>query len=115
MQRRRLHRYQTALAICVLLGFAFVPSTQASHWHECMGETVTMRGSVMVDVIQGTHRRDVIVGQGGGDTIYGNGGNDIICGNKGDDTIIGGDGTDRAAGGGGTDFCSAERRRSCES
>lgn len=65
----------------------------------CFGETATIVGTALNNVINGTAGRDVIVGLGGADTINGLGGNDLICGGDGPDVINGGDGADRIDGG----------------
>jgi Ca2+-binding RTX toxin-like protein len=69
----------------------------------CFGETPTIVGTSLNNVINGTAGRDVIVGLGGADTINGLGGDDLICGGDGPDIVNGGDGADRIDGGAGND------------
>ena len=91
----------------------------------CRGETATIVGTALNNVINGTNGRDVVVALGGADTVYGRGGDDVICGGDGPDTLEGGDGDDYLDGGAsndslrgdsGRDTCvSGEvRRSSCE-
>ena len=65
----------------------------------CNGQTPTIVGTALNNVINGTAGRDVIQAMGGADTVNGLGGDDVICGHDGPDTIYGGDGKDWIDGG----------------
>jgi len=80
---------------------------------ECLGRRVTILGTPLSDVLEGTAGADVIAGLGGDDTIRGKNGNDVICPGPGDDRVDGGrgldnieasDGDDILDGGPGADF-----------
>jgi len=70
---------------------------------DCLGETPTIWGTPLNDVLVGTPANDVIVGREGNDTIQGVDGHDILCGNDGDDIIEGGWGSDQISGAAGKD------------
>lgn len=98
----------------------------------CNGKVVTIAGTPIDDVVNGTRTRDVVSTGDGEDSITSKGGRDLVCagddadtlklgkgrdrgyGEDGNDTINGGLGKDRADGGAGTDTCSAERKVACE-
>jgi hypothetical protein len=65
----------------------------------CNGQTPTIVGTALNNVINGTAGPDVIQAMGGADTVNGLGGDDVICGHAGPDTIYGGDGKDWIDGG----------------
>ena len=80
---------------------------------ECLGRRVTILGTNLSDVLEGTAGADVIAGLGGDDTIRGRDGNDLVCPGPGDDRVDGGrgldnveasDGDDILDGGPGADF-----------
>lgn len=98
----------------------------------CNSQVVTIAGTPIDDLLNGTSGRDVISTGEGEDSVNALGGRDLVCGadandeirlgrgrdrrfgDGGNDTILGGRGRDRTDGGPGTDTCTAERETACE-
>ena len=75
------------------------------NWNNYSGQfdRISLIGSSVSDVIDGSQMNDVIFGSGGGDTLRGLAGDDVISGADENDILRGGNGADRLNGWGGND------------
>jgi uncharacterized repeat protein (TIGR01451 family) len=76
---------------------------------ECLGEPVTIFGTLGPDTLTGTIGNDVILADEGDDLVFGLQGGDRICAGPGTDVVRAGRGADVVLGGGGSDFVRGQR------
>lgn len=76
---------------------------------ECLGEPVTVFGTLGPDTLTGTIGNDVILADEGDDLVFGLQGGDRICAGPGTDVVRAGLGADVVLGGGGSDFLRGQR------